>query len=299
MNKPSDLLFGPCVSVGEVLVEAARLFEQAGVDAPALAADLLMMHLLETRRAGLVMLKNDHATEGLKQGYEALVRRRLDREPIAYILGETGFWDLDLRVTPQVLVPRPDTETLVEATLELLTQDGLGSLRVVDLGTGSGAIALSLAKACPQHRVYATDRSSAALDVARENARKNNLSDQVTFVQGAWFSPFKATHPLFDVVVSNPPYIPTADIDLLDPEVAVYEPRLALDGDADGLRDLGLIISGCRQYLKPGGWVLLEMGWDQRESVRVLLEAEGLFESIRFFEDYAGNNRAVRARRRL
>lgn len=298
MNKPSDPLFEPSVSVGEMLAEAARLFEGAGVDAPALAADLLMMHLLETGRAGLILKKTDPATVSLKEGYEALVRRRLRREPIAYILGGTGFWDLDLAVTPQVLVPRPDTETLVEATLEVLMQEGAEGLRVVDLGTGSGAIALSLAKACPRHHVYATDRSAAALAVARKNARKNALSDRVTFVQGAWFAPFDAERPFFDVVVSNPPYIPTADIDTLEPEVADYEPRLALDGDADGLRDLAFIISGCRQHLKPGGWVLLEMGWDQREAVRALLEAEGIFHSIRFFNDYAGNNRAVRAQRK-
>ncbi|SCX78608.1 peptide chain release factor N(5)-glutamine methyltransferase [Desulfoluna spongiiphila] len=297
MNKPSDPLFSVSVSIGEMLAEAARLFDAAGVDAPLLAADLLMMHLLDTGRAGLVLRKGDIATASLKQGYEDLVRRRLDREPIAYIVGETGFWDLDLEVVPGVLVPRPDTETLVEAALEVLCQAD-GGLRIVDLGTGSGAIALSLAKACPQHVVFATDRSATALDVARGNARKNNVADRVTFVQGVWFDPFVGDSPVFDVVVSNPPYIPTADIDLLEPEVAVFEPRLALDGDADGLRDLSLIISGCRRHLKPGGWVFLEMGWDQREAVRSLLEVDGLFESILFFDDYAGNNRAVRARRK-
>jgi len=299
MNNPSDSLFESSVTIGEMLAEAARLFQGAGVDAPVLAADLLMMHLLDVRRAGLLLKKNDSATDGLKKGYVSLVARRLDREPIAYIIGSTGFWDLDLGVSPHVLVPRPDTETLVEAALEILTEKDSGSLRVVDLGTGSGAIALSLAKACPQHVVYATDRSAEALAVARENARRNNLLERVTFVQGVWFSPFDEASPMFDVVVSNPPYIPTADIEALEPEVAVFEPRLALDGDADGLRDLALIVSGCRSHLKPGGWVLLEMGWDQREAVRALLDAEGIFESIRFFDDYAGNNRAVRARRRI
>ncbi|BCS99244.1 release factor glutamine methyltransferase [Desulfoluna limicola] len=299
MNNPSDSLFASSVTVGEMLTEAACLFERAGVDAPVLAADLLMMHLLDVRRAGLLLRKNDTATAVLKKGYESLVVRRIGREPIAYIIGSTGFWDLDLGVSPHVLVPRPDTETLVEAALEILMKKELGSLRVVDLGTGSGAIALSLAKACPQHVVYATDRSADALVVARENARRNNLLGQVTFVQGVWFSPFDGVAPMFDVVISNPPYIPTADIEALDPEVAVFEPRLALDGDADGLRDLSMIISGCRVHLKPGGWLLLEMGWDQREAVRGLLNAEGIFESIQFFDDYAGNNRAVRARRRI
>lgn len=299
MNNPSDLLFESSVTIAEMLTEAACLFERAGVDAPVLTADLLMMHLLDVRRAGLLLKKTDAATDVLKRGYGGLVVRRLDREPIAYIIGSTGFWDLDLGVSPHVLVPRPDTETLVEAALEVLTEKESGSLRVVDLGTGSGAIALSLAKACPQHCVYATDRSAEALAVARENARRNNLFHRVTFVQGVWFSLFDATSPMFDVVVSNPPYIPTADIEELEPEVAVFEPRLALDGDADGLRDLALIVSGCRDHLKPGGWLLLEMGWDQREAVRALLDEEGIFESIQFFDDYAGNNRAVRARRRI
>lgn len=297
MNKPSDYLFETSVTIAQVLAEAVRLFEDAGVDAPKLAADLLMMHHLKVGRAGLLLRKDDSASASLKKGYEILVRRRLEREPIAYIMGETGFWDLDLTVAPGVLVPRPDTETLVEATLEVLQGGDKGVQRVVDLGTGSGAIALSLAKACPEHTVLATDRSTTALGVARENARRNDLEGRVSFIQGVWFAPF-AEVPLFDVVVSNPPYIPTADIDLLEPEVAVFEPRLALDGDADGLRDLSLIISGCRTHLKPGGWLLLEMGWDQREAVRGLLEVEGIFDSIRFFDDYAGNNRAVRARRK-
>lgn len=297
MNKTSDSLFESSASVGQMLTEATRLLSRAGADAPALAADLLMMHLLETRRAGLVLRKEDEATPALKQRYEALVRRRLAREPMAYILGSTGFWDLDLGVTPDVLVPRPDTETLVEAALGVLREHGDAPLCVVDLGTGSGAIALSLAKACPSHTVIATDRSAGALAVARENAARNHVADRVLFVQGLWFSPFATDRPSFDVVVSNPPYIPSADIEELEPEVARYEPRLALDGDADGLRDLSQIISGCRDHLKPGGWLLLEMGWDQRESVRGLLESEGIFDSILFFDDYGGNNRAVRARR--
>lgn len=297
MNRVSDPLFPSGLTISEMMAKASRLFVDGGVDAPDLAAELLMMHLLGLSRASLFLKKSEEASVAVVTGYETMVRRRLMREPIAYIMGSTGFWDLDLGVTPKVLVPRPDTETLVEAALDILSACEV-PLTVVDLGTGSGAIALSLAKACPVHTVYATDRSADALAVAQANASRNGLDHRVTFVQGAWFAPFRGKPPLFDVVVSNPPYIPSADIDELEPEVAVYEPRLALDGDTDGLRDLAAIIAGCRVHLKPSGWLLLEMGWDQREAVRALLEADGCFDSIRFFDDYAGNNRAVRARRR-
>lgn len=296
MNNPSDAETMTPVTIGALMVDSARRLAAAGVDSPDLAVELLMRHLLGVSRAALYTRREDGATASVVDAFQALVARRLGREPIAYIIGSTGFWDLDLRVTDQVLVPRPDTETLVAAALELLTKSDT-PLRVVDLGTGSGAIALSLAKACPHHDVYASDRSATALAVAQQNASLNGLSHRVSFVQGSWFAPFDGAQPLFDMVVSNPPYIPSADIDSLEPEVSVHEPRSALDGDLDGLRDLGLIIDGCRHHLKLGGWLLMEMGWDQRELVRGLLESSGIFCDILFFDDYAGNNRAVRARR--
>lgn len=296
MNKPSDTEAMSQMTVGSLMADSARRLAAAGVDSPDLAVELLMRHLLDVSRAALFTRRKDGVAASVVEAFRALVARRLKREPIAYIIGSTGFWDLDLRVTDQVLVPRPDTETLVEAALDLLTKSDTPQ-RVVDLGTGSGAIALSLAKACPQHDVYASDRSATALAVARENAYRNGIPHRVAFVQGSWFAPFNGAQPRFDMVVSNPPYIPSADIGSLEPEVSVYEPLSALDGDLDGLRDLGMIIDGCEYHLKQGGWLLLEMGWDQRESVRGLLEASGLFCDILFFDDYAGNNRAVRARR--
>lgn len=289
--------FKSCATVKALLKEAAVALSEAGVDTPALDADLLMMHHLKVDRVGLFMASADSLSPASLDGFLWLLERRMTREPLAYITGSTGFWDLELDVVPGVLVPRPDTETLIESALAVLPSSQEKKCRMVDLGTGSGAIALSMASALPGHEIIATDRSEVALEAARKNALKNGLEESVAFVRGVWFEAFSEEVGVFDVILSNPPYIPSADIDELEPEVAVHEPRLALDGDVDGLRDYRVIIEGCRKHLAPGGWLLLEMGFDQRDAVREILDATGLFESIVHINDYAGNNRVVRARR--
>ena len=296
MNRDSD--FKACATVKALLKCAAVHLSRAGISTPELDAELLMMHQLGVDRTGLFMVQRDPVSQDVLAGFQALVQRRCGREPLAYITESTGFWDLDLDVKPGVLVPRPDTETLIEAALEVLPAATEKQRRLVDLGTGSGAIALSMASASPGHLVFATDRSPLALDVARSNARKNGLQENLFFVCGLWLSPFSRKAPSFDMVLSNPPYIPTKDIDALEPEVSVFEPRLALDGDEDGLRDYRAIVGECMYHLKPGGWLLFEMGWDQKEAVREILGDSRLFEEISHINDYAGNNRVVRARRK-
>lgn len=218
--------------------------------------------------------------------------RRLGREPLSQILGTQPFWTLELKVTPDVLTPRSDTETLVEAVLKD-TPDRQADLRILDIGTGSGAIVLALLSELPHARGIATDISPAALDVARENAERCGLTDRIEFIETRWAD--GVTGP-FDIVVSNPPYIAPDVIETLEPEVRDHEPRLALDGGATGLEAYPHVFGASLTLLKPGGRVAVEIGYDQAEPVTDLARSKGL-ETITVKTDLAGHDRVIMASR--
>ncbi len=232
-------------------------------------AEYLLMHVLEVDREWLFA----HALETLDPAsatrYAAMVARRAEGVPVAYLTGRRGFWSLDLTVTPATLVPRPETELLVELALERLAPDT--PLEVADLGTGSGAIALALAHERPHARVLATDRSVEALAVAQANARRLRIGN-VRFVSGDWFAPLGRRR--FDVIVSNPPYVAEGDPHLArgDPR---HEPRQALVAGADGLDAVRVLAVQAGEYLADGGWLLVEHGYDQGAPVRELLHKAG------------------------
>lgn len=213
------------------------------------------------------------------QQIEVLAARRAAGEPMAYVLGECGFWNLTLTVTPDVLIPRPDTETLVEWALQLVPS----STRMADLGTGSGCIALSLAKERPDAEIWATDYSAAALRIARSNAVRNGVRN-IQFLQGHWLQPLMG---VFDLIVSNPPYIAKGDGHL---PALTHEPISALTSGPEGMDALREIIAGAPAYLKAGGWLLLEHGYDQAEKVRALLTAAG-YQSVQSRRDLGGHLR--------
>lgn len=218
-----------------------------------------------------------------RERFETLSHRYRAGEPLAYILGEQGFWSMTLKVTPDVLIPRPDTECLVEAVLEL----GKGRIwRVADLGTGSGAIALSLAQEHPQWTVIATDASPAALAVARANAAIYQFP-HIEFRQGSWFEPLDGR---FHCIVSNPPYIADEDPHM---NALSHEPRSALVAPDQGLADIDWLTGHAAQYLHPEGWLLIEHGWQQGEAVRELFRRAG-FRDITTGYDYGGNPRFTR-----
>ncbi len=221
---------------------------------------------------------------------EALARRR-DGEPVAYITGEREFWSLPLRVTGDTLIPRPDTEVLVERALARIPEDA--QWRIADLGTGSGAVALAIARERPRCRVIATDRSAEALAVARDNAERLHLR-KLEFRPGSWFDVIAPGE--CQVVVSNPPYVPDGDPHLDSGDVH-HEPRLALVGGSDGLDPIRLIIAGAAMALTPGSWLLLEHGFDQGEAVQDLL-ARAEFEMIETHRDLAGLERVTGAQRK-
>jgi release factor glutamine methyltransferase len=232
-------------------------------------AELLLLHVLQQPRSWLFTHADDDLDMDVQTAYAALVERRAAGEPVAYIIGRQGFWSLDLEVSPATLIPRPETELLVELALQRLPS--AAACNVADLGTGSGAIALAIARERPRARVIATDASSAALAVAQRNAQRHAIGN-VAFVHGDWLAPLAGQH--FDLIVSNPPYIEAADPHLAQGDLR-YEPAGALASGDDGLDDIRRIVRDARTHLHSDGWLLFEHGWNQGDAARALLVAAG------------------------
>jgi release factor glutamine methyltransferase len=235
-------------------------------------SELLLAHALQRERAWLFAHARDAVDATSRAAFEALVAQRACGVPVAYLLGAWGFWSLDLRVTPATLIPRPETELLVEAALERIAPDH--PAHIADLGTGSGAIALALARERPRAHVVATDASTAALDVARENARRNGI-ENVAFRQGDWYAAMADER--FDLIASNPPYLADGDPHAGEGDLR-FEPRSALTSGSDGLDAIRQLAAGAINHLLPGGWLLIEHGYAQGDAVRAILRAAGLVE---------------------
>jgi release factor glutamine methyltransferase len=253
----------------------AQSFRLAGIEQPEVDARILIGHALHLGRAQ-ILSQSDRVLEAREvSAINALAARRLRREPVSRILGRREFWSLPLDVSPDVLDPRPETETVVEAALDFVTRGGLRAekLRVLDIGTGSGALLLALLSELPNAIGTATDVSVPALDIARGNAERNRLNTRATFVACNMADGVQGP---FDLIVSNPPYIARAEIATLAPEVRDYDPALALDGGADGLDAYRLIANDARRLLAQGGRLFVELGVGQESAVRSLFANAGL-----------------------
>ena len=283
-------------TVGSAISAAERLLDTAGVDGARLTAEALMALLLGMGRAGVYARLRDSLDAAKDEAYTGLVRRRANREPLQYITGRQEFCGLDFIVGPEVLVPRPETEMLVTEGSGLLA--GAQAPVIADIGTGSGCVAVSLAVRLPGAKVYAVDSSHAALVTAEKNSGMHGVTDRVRLLSGDIFSPMGAEGLAggLDLIVSNPPYIPSGDIQGLQQEV-LFEPRAALDGGLDGLDVFRRLIVEAPAYLKPGGWLLIEIGLGQSDAVRRIVdEAHGL-ELSGFKRDFSGIERVLVARR--
>lgn len=258
-------------TIGALLKWTQQYFGDKGVENPRLDAELLLCHVLGKDRVYLYVHFDQPLQKEELAAFRALVKQRAARTPVAYILGEKGFMGLNFLVSPAVLIPRPETELLVEAVLE--TVKSLEQPRILDLGAGSGAIIVSLLAHCPAAEGVAVDLSGEALAVAAKNAALNEVSGRLTLLQGDLFAPVDAT-ATFDVIVSNPPYIPAADVDGLAPEVQ-KEPRLALDGGHDGLDYYRRLATDAPAHSRVGTLLALEIGIEQHETVPSLLAAAG------------------------
>ncbi|MDY0162314.1 peptide chain release factor N(5)-glutamine methyltransferase [Desulfobotulus sp.] len=281
-------------NVGKVLRWTTEYFATHGIDSPRLTAEILLAHGLGISRLDLYLRLDQPLNSEERDVYRKAIRRRIQREPVAYITGERSFWTLDLETGPEALIPRPDTETLVEEALKCLPRDR--ACRILDLGTGTGCIALALAAERPLSRVFAVDLSFAACRLALKNVRNAGLSDRVFVVTGSWCAALGPA-AFFDLVVSNPPYIPTAHIGALAPEVRDHEPPLALDGGPDGLAAYRALALEVRHVLRPGGDLVLEIGYDQCRAVSDLLRETGFYEVLFCIKDLGGQDRVLVARR--
>jgi release factor glutamine methyltransferase len=281
--------------VRALLTWTAEFLTKKGNESARLEAQILLAHVMNCPRIELVARSNDEPTEGERNRFKELIRRRVEGWPVAYLVGRREFYLLSFEVTPAVLIPRPDTETLVLEALNRLK--GQTAPAILDLGTGSGCIAVSLAHQCASATVTAVDVSPDALEVARRNATQHGVAERVTFLGGDLFAPLPAG-ATFDLIVSNPPYITPGELAELAPEVRDHEPRVALDGGPDGLAFYRRIAADAGRFLKPGGQLLVEVGWTQEPVVRTIFEERPEFAVRPSVKDRAGRFRVVAATRR-
>jgi release factor glutamine methyltransferase len=324
-------------TVREAIRTGAKYLHKAGIDNARLDAEVLLRHVLGVNKAEFYLGLNLALDAAAEREFQKLLSRRAGREPVAYITGHKEFWSLDFVVTPAVLIPRPETELLVELALARATQvvlprsfvpphpslspvvggegkregardsrrdvltypDSKPTLRILDLGTGSGAIAVSLAKELPQAWVCAIDISTEAIEVARLNARRHGVEERMEFFCGDFFGPVGDEPERFNLIVANPPYIRSGDLADLTPEIRKWEPVAALDGGADGLLYYRRIISAAGNYLKSGGSILLELGDGMGKPVARLFADAGNFEPAQVYRDYAGKERVIAAAKLL
>jgi release factor glutamine methyltransferase len=296
-NQPKRRL--PEWTIIKLVQWATTYFGNHDIDSPRATAEILLAHVLNTRRIDLYLRYDQPLIPAELERFKALIKRRLNREPVAYILGSKEFWSMDLQITRDVLIPRPETECLVEKALESLALDSNPESKLIlELGTGCGAVILALASENPRHAYWATDISINAIRIARQNARQNDLNGKVDFIVGDWFAPLRSKPGLFDLIVSNPPYIKSEDLNRLQPEIHAYEPLLALDGAADGLHCLRHIIQSAYFFLNPGGVIILEMGHDQKEPLKQMIAECGQYEEIDFYQDYSGYDRILQMKKK-
>ncbi len=277
----------------KILAWTESYFKDHCIDSPRLTAEILLCFSLGIRRLDLYLQHDRPLEKNELTRFKGLIKRRIGREPVAYITGEKGFFDADFLVKKGVLIPRPDTEVMVETAIGLLggSKDFAGEKRVLELGVGSGAIVISLARACPGHVYLGCDLSPVALGTAKQNAATLTKTP-IRFFQGSWLDAVSPKES-FDLILSNPPYIPTRDIQDLVSEIKFHEPLLALDGGGDGLDSIREILDKARACLMPGGRLLIEMGFDQKEGVASICKAYPEYAGIDFIKDLAGHTRLV------
>jgi release factor glutamine methyltransferase len=282
------------VTVLEVIQKSTEFLTKKGVESPRLQAELLLAHLLKLPRMRLYLNFERVLTQAELDDFRELIKRRGLREPLQHIVGSTSFCGLEMAVNRRVLIPRPETEILAELGWQFLSQlSTLNSqpITALDFGTGSGCLAIALAVKCPAAQVWAIDVSLEALELAKQNAARHNVADQIQFLEGDSFDVLPEKTRL-DLIISNPPYIPSAEIAALQPEVRDFDPRRALDGGSDGLDYFRRLSSTTGGFLKPGGRMMLEFGDGQADAIRNIFELQKwIVEAVK--EDYTGRPRVL------
>jgi release factor glutamine methyltransferase len=284
--------------IRELLKVSSDYLKDKGIENPRLNAEVLLAHQLHVERVGLYLNFDRPLTETELSSYRSLIKRRIDHEPLQYITGTQEFWSLSFAVDRQTLIPRPETEIIVEQAVMLAKdfKEKDQPIQILDLGTGCGAIAIALAKEISDAKIWATDISDDALGVARRNALKHGVSDRIRFCGGDLWEPLLEGADRFVMIVSNPPYVSTEEYNELSPEVRDYEPRQALDGREGGMYYLERIIREAHDFLNPGGWIILEMApWQTQKALDIMAQA-GKYQQETRIKDYSRRYRAVMAR---
>ncbi len=289
----------PGKSVFDLILWTEERLRECRVEEPRREALFMLSHLMGVKPAELLR-RFTHRVNGSKVDVlQEWIERRARHEPLQYILGETEFWGLSFMVDPSVLIPRPETEHLVEEAIRLLrTMQPGQELLVCDLCTGCGCIAISIAKEVPSARLIATDISPQALHIAFKNAELNRVEDRIRFIEGDLFTPLSGYKEAFCLITSNPPYVRRDELNGLQPEVRLYEPHIALDGGSEGLSFISTIVEQAPYYLKQGGHLILEIGHGQKEKVLEMFERSDEFTDVRVRKDYSGTDRVITARRK-
>ena len=282
-------------TVLELIRWTAHYFYGKGVDSPRLDAELLLAKVLQMDRMGLYVNFDRPMTAAELTAYRGLVKARARREPVKYLTGQCEFMSLSLDVGPGVLIPRPETEHLVERAVQALNEQASPQPLVFDVGTGSGCIAVALAHAAPDAAVVASDTSQAALQIAQRNAQRHGVADRVVFVAARFLEAFRPGARA-DLIVSNPPYVSEPEWETLAPEITHHEPREALVAGRDGLSHIRRLFQDAHNYLRPGARILCEIGDGQSDAVRQTVEAVGAYDSLAFLEDLGGVERVADAR---
>ena len=282
------------LTIRRSIAEGTRFLEGAGIEEARLDAEVLLAHAIGINRFELYLNLSGAMTETVNGRYRRLLERRSAREPVAYITGRKEFWSMDFIVTPDVLIPRPETELLVEIAAETLRRrQSDRPLRILDLCTGSGAVAISIAREIGGAQICATDIRPEALAVAARNTNRHGLSDRIQMIEGDLFNAVKPTGVKFDGILCNPPYIRTADLSELLPEVNRWEPRIALDGGTDGLSIYRRLAAEAFCWLESDGQLFVEIGADMADAVAALFAAAGGYDGRRLYQDYAGRDRVM------
>ncbi|MGZ3648270.1 MAG: peptide chain release factor N(5)-glutamine methyltransferase [Syntrophales bacterium] len=282
------------MNISNSLNEAIQVLKSSGCATPRLDAEVLLSACLKMDRTRFHIDRGQLLTEDEFQEFWRCIERRKRGEPVAYIVGKKEFWSLPFEVNKHVLIPRPETEILVEEVLRICSSPKTRELRILEIGTGSGAISVTLAHELKNVQITATDISQDAINIASRNAQLNNVANQISFLLG---NLFETVSGKFDIIVSNPPYISKEEYDRLPSGVRDFEPETALLAGADGAFFHIEIIKTGAIYLKPGGWTFMEIGAGQKEMVENMLNESSLYDNIAFRNDYAGVERVAIARR--
>ncbi len=289
-------------TIKDLIPVTADYLKKKNIESPRLCAEILLSHQLDISRLKLYLEYDQPVGENDLGKYRAMIKRLAEGEPIQYITGVQEFWSMDFTVNRNVLIPRPETEILVEQVIRVYKENNYAerpAVNILDMCTGSGAIAVAIASELKNAEIFAVDISKEAIETANKNIIRHEMTERITLLEGNLFEPFINNHKYFDIIVSNPPYVTEEEFKLLPGKIRNFEPQIALESGADGLSHIRTILEKASQFLNPGGWLLLEMDPGQIDRVRSIINSDDSYLNMAVVKDYSGRNRVVTAQKKM